>query len=372
MALRHLTKLEDWEITKAFERLQIAPTVSDPPINTYVRMTDVAGEGRGYIACRNITKGTRILQDEVIFSIPGNASAKQINQAIKKLGKVEREAFGKLGNPEMDNSTRFSRYAFDMPKVGSSENPRSGIFCHAAHFNHSCVPNAFWTWNEQAGMDGKGRLTVHAIRDIAIGKEIFFNYRILDSFNSRADRVASIEKDYGFVCSCPACDTEKSKTAQGDENRQWMKDIHNNNRKWAEGTVHTRHNEPTRRRRYAQLADTQKLLELIETEGIGYPQQAEANGWLATWCIREIKLDGPTVMDREEARTMGLKAARNKLDFDIVAAGDRSSEVESTLNLIAQLGQVRTAAVQQGNQFRPMLDSFCIDECQQHSSEESY
>ncbi|KAG7001904.1 hypothetical protein G7Y79_00030g064370 [Physcia stellaris] len=338
MALRHFTKLEDWEITKAFERLQIAPTISDPPINTYVRMTDVVGEGRGYVACRNITKGTRILQDEVIFSIPGNASAKQINQAIKKLGKVEREAFGKLGNPEMDNSTRFYTYGFNMPKVGPSTHSRSGVFLHAARFNHSCMPNAFWTWNEQAGTNDKGRLTVNATRDIATGEEITFDYTMLDKFESRADRVATLEKDYGFVCSCPACDTEDPSFTRGDENRQWMKDIHKNNRKWAEGTVRTRRNEANRRRRYAQLMDTQKLLELIEIEGIGYPQQAEANGWLATWCIREIKLDGPTVMDREEARTMGLKAARNKLDLDIVAAGDRSSEVESTLNLIAQLG----------------------------------
>ena len=46
-----------------------------------------------------------------------------------------------------------------------------GIFPVASRINHSCVPNVYHSWNENLQT-----LTVHAIREITAGEELFTTY----------------------------------------------------------------------------------------------------------------------------------------------------------------------------------------------------
>jgi hypothetical protein len=68
-------------------------------------------------------------------------------------------------------------------------NNGAAVFPHAARFNHSCNPNACFTWNATIGKE-----TIHAMSDIQPGEEITLSY--CDMMHV---------KHYGFVCDCRAC-----------------------------------------------------------------------------------------------------------------------------------------------------------------------
>ena len=202
----------------------------------------------------------------------------------------------------------------------------SGIFEHASRFNHSCIPNAHFTWNPDIGQDGQGRLTVHAIRDIAFGDEVVVNYRTENSYKERAARMQELRDDYGFNCTCPVCATH---SVQSEQNRRSMAQIVDDRGRLPQN--------PTFNERQAELTGLRLLLDAAKSEQIVFPQQADIYGWLAEWCARECTQTEPLVMGREESHTLGLEAARERLQLEILCTGDRSSGVEESLDLIAKI-----------------------------------
>jgi len=77
----------------------------------------------------------------------------------------------------------------------------AGVFQIASRFNHSCVPNAHFSWNERLG-GGEGRMTVHVVKDVKEGEEITLSY--CDPYYDPALRGWELQH-YGFVCDCAAC-----------------------------------------------------------------------------------------------------------------------------------------------------------------------
>jgi hypothetical protein len=73
----------------------------------------------------------------------------------------------------------------------------AAVFPNAARFNHSCVPNACFTWNE-----GIERETIHTMRDVKKGEEITLCYVNME--HGKVLRAYEL-KHYGFVCGCEAC-----------------------------------------------------------------------------------------------------------------------------------------------------------------------
>ena len=73
----------------------------------------------------------------------------------------------------------------------------AAVFPNAARFNHSCVPNACFTWNE--GIEGE---TIHTMREVKKGEEITLCY--VDMEHDKRTRAWEL-KHYGFVCGCEAC-----------------------------------------------------------------------------------------------------------------------------------------------------------------------
>jgi hypothetical protein len=73
----------------------------------------------------------------------------------------------------------------------------AAIFPKAARFNHSCNPNACFSWNSAIGKE-----TIHAMNDIQPGEEITLSY--CDMIHDKVLRSWEL-KHYGFVCNCRAC-----------------------------------------------------------------------------------------------------------------------------------------------------------------------
>jgi SET domain-containing protein len=72
------------------------------------------------------------------------------------------------------------------------------VFEVLSRINHSCSPNAQYSWNEK---EGKRRL--YAVRDIQKGEEVTIDYVGVDVLQK--DRKIHLEQLYGFMCMCELC-----------------------------------------------------------------------------------------------------------------------------------------------------------------------
>lgn len=96
----------------------------------------------------------------------------------------------------------------------------AGVFPNAARFNHSCNPNACFTWNPAIKKE-----TIHTIQDVRKGEEITLSY--CDITHDKATRRWEL-KHYGFVCDCSACgdgSDPESLAAKSAERRWRMFDL---------------------------------------------------------------------------------------------------------------------------------------------------
>jgi len=99
-----------------------------------------------------------------------------IGPKLAKLKKKDYDIFMALCNihPNMGKLEHTQAGIARTSSIMLSLNPeKHGIFPNVARINHSCVPNAFYSWNEAIG-----RLTVHAVKDIKKGEEITIHYHI--------------------------------------------------------------------------------------------------------------------------------------------------------------------------------------------------
>ncbi|KAK2598364.1 hypothetical protein N8I77_011784 [Diaporthe amygdali] len=98
---------------------------------------------------------------------------------------------------------------FGCPKIKSylhqgadahSENEATGIWLHASHANHSCIPNSDRSFIGDM-------MIIRANKHIKAGEEISLAYRAPGG--SYAERKKELSF-YGFECDCPLCEAEKS------------------------------------------------------------------------------------------------------------------------------------------------------------------
>ncbi|KAL8792197.1 MAG: hypothetical protein Q9195_005219 [Heterodermia aff. obscurata] len=357
MPLRTVTISEEIEVNNAITRLKIAPTISAPSLGDYYHVAPVPDEGQVCLASRPIARGTRILEEAPRLSPfnsnnasnPGDLKSlvpvlalrnltlndvissstlnpELLDHALSKLTLLDLDWFESFGPGKANKRKSFHNRLHNIP----AEEMHSAVFVNASQFNHSCLPNAFYTWNDNLGANPRGCLTIHAIRDIAFGEEILINYLNEDSQVSGIAQRKKLQAGYGFECNCPACDSGAPDAARVEDNRKWIQEIIRARGSGDDPTV------LSRRQRYLEFVELQKLDELLETEGILYPQRARGYGWMAEWCARELS-QKTVALDRQECRQLGLKAARNKLDLDIVCNGYMSSEAHKSLDLIKKL-----------------------------------
>lgn len=81
--------------------------------------------------------------------------------------------------------------------------PITGLFIERAHIRHSCVPNCFASYDADLG-----RMNVHVIRDIQKGEELTCSSFADDMYYSNAGDRKEELCNWGFTCSCEACDSQ--------------------------------------------------------------------------------------------------------------------------------------------------------------------
>lgn len=157
----------------------------------------VPEKGLGMIANIDIIAGTRIMVDNLLFSVEDYTEDRNITVNLKstleRLDLGQQQQYEALHDPNLTPwSPPVRRYIANA--IGISKKV-SGIFLKAARINHSCRPNAHYTWN-----DNIGKLTIHAMVHIPAGAEITISY--VEMFLPCLKRNEQLLRIYGFACQC--------------------------------------------------------------------------------------------------------------------------------------------------------------------------
>jgi hypothetical protein len=101
-----------------------------------------------------------------------------------------------------------------IAKEGSEDKARA-LFVDICRINHSCSPNAVWSWCAE-----KDEMEVQAVVKVADRQQIHISYLSEDDIlAARAKRRTLLQSRYDFFCQCSACGSGKDST-ESDANRQ--------------------------------------------------------------------------------------------------------------------------------------------------------
>lgn len=204
---------------------------------------DTGTKGLGAFATAKITPGTLIHSEKPLVRIPRSYYMKaDIEEAFNQLPVSEQTAYLNLTSAHGQDPQRYPRggphpslEAEEKRRIIEQHEARTGkeatllsrfmtnamecgkgaaVFEVASRFNHSCVPNACFSWNEKLGME-----TIYAVKDIESGDVCCNPSSLSSQINQNRQEITVSYCDpyldvsmrmfelwhYGFECDCPAC-----------------------------------------------------------------------------------------------------------------------------------------------------------------------
>ncbi|KAF2758890.1 SET domain-containing protein [Pseudovirgaria hyperparasitica] len=227
-------KVDTPEREKAKPRLASEREMQDLAMNTNMtagpalsEVRHIAEKGYGTFALVDIPRGTRIMSEAplIVMENPRWLTA-DLEKEFSKLSPDDQAAYMSLHSAHGQNPQYWDpvkrnaplsanamerveeQYAariapekslvsiFQTNCMGIDERG-AGVFLKCARINHSCMPNAFFSYNARTGKEN-----IHSIKTIKAGDEITICY--CDPFNDTAKRAWHM-RHYGFTCVCEAC-----------------------------------------------------------------------------------------------------------------------------------------------------------------------
>jgi hypothetical protein len=211
----------------------------------YYEIRAIPNKGYGCVALKTIERGTRILADDPLLVVPiADYLQVDIEKAFESLSAEEKSVYFSLHSGHGQDPKRWPTHIdgsvpeFERKRIREQHQARVGkeatlisifqtncmemnkgaaIFPHAARFNHSCKPNACFTWNA-----GIGKETIHAMSEIQAGEEITLSY--CDSTHDKMLRSWEL-KHYGIMCDCPACVDDNGSAQQSEMRRYRLREL---------------------------------------------------------------------------------------------------------------------------------------------------
>ena len=174
-------------------------------------------EGKGAFASRDIQRGDLILSERPIFRLPPACPAILLMAAVRNLSPVHLDHFLSLPNSHTDCSCFPDRIFGIVGTNGFSiADDDSGICLKASRFNHSCNPNARYSFNSATG-----QLRIYALGSIPRGEEIFVAYISSRGLygSPRRSRQATLRARYHFTCACSVCSLPEAESKMSDGRR---------------------------------------------------------------------------------------------------------------------------------------------------------
>jgi hypothetical protein len=176
--------------------------------------------GEGAFASRGIQRGDLILSEKPIFCTPTNVpelwKCVFIEAGVRNLSPVHLDHYLSLQNSHTGCSCFYNLnpligiYSTNSYAISGDE---AGIYSRASKFNHSCSPNARFSFNSSTG-----EIRIHALGTIPLGEEIFVSYIGSRCFHSkpRRSRQAELLAGYHFTCACSVCSLPEAESEMSD------------------------------------------------------------------------------------------------------------------------------------------------------------
>lgn len=186
-------------------------------------IVNAGDKGLGVFALQTFHRGDLILTEAPLFSIGqrdimDRPDSRAVAATVNRLPQEELRKYKSLKNSRPDIGLVLGVFATNSLRMSDDD---SGIFLEVSRFNHSCSPNARYSWNPDIK-----RMRVYALRDISCGEEIFVSYisgrNVYGSTRGeRQDRL----KIYGFTCACTVCELQGPSAVASDKRRTKIKEL---------------------------------------------------------------------------------------------------------------------------------------------------
>lgn len=247
-------------------------------------------KGVGVFSTQRIQRGTRLMAERPLLTV---TSEKEVYGAVRALPEHDRKFFMRLATSPVRRSSALgwteaawhaSRQALSSilsvaqgdgkatvqpPDLNSIleyptvlnifrnnnfmvENGKQMMFREVSRINHACVPNAQGNFNTTLGC-----FTIHAVRPIEQDEEVTLSY-LAEQGSVRNTRQGHLMNHYGFLCDCPACDSESLQGRDVESRRQKLRTML---QVFAEGAEGERPSEET------NLGVTRCMIETYEAAG---------------------------------------------------------------------------------------------------------
>lgn len=203
-------------------------------------IVDSEGKGKGMVARRKIEEGEIIVKEKPLFVVKTPYAAKhlvnhlaEIRKNVMKLEEEQRDAFYELALARPELCTKgpgdsklfgvFQANSIELTDLDRKKTKTLGaaLFLNISRINHSCLPNAVWSYNLS-----KRVLEVRASRPIAEDEEVLICYA--DSSAMREDRRKYLEARFNFQCDCKVCSLTGEDLVENEKLRKEIMGLTNN------------------------------------------------------------------------------------------------------------------------------------------------
>ena len=210
-AIINLWKAAGYNCQLASEYTTTSPAVTDMPINDeessqsdhsqaplgpYV-VRESPGKGQGVFAARDLVKGERILVDAPFFVVTKPYGSRKVLEQFERMPISRRQQYMHLYCPNRMDDVYMTDVMCIFEANCFNIGDRAAVFLTATRFNHSCLPNTYYSWSEK-----RGEIVLHSMIDLPENDELTICYG--PPFCTRLERRSQL-RVYDFCCTCPAC-----------------------------------------------------------------------------------------------------------------------------------------------------------------------
>ena len=182
--------------------------------------------GEGAFASRDIQRGDLIVSERPIYCVRINGPEALVNMTIegsvRSLSPTHLDGYLSLQNSH-DKCECFCGYHL-LGVFGTNafaiSNDDAVVALKASRFNHSCSPNAKYSFDSDTG-----ELQIYALGTIPRGEEIFISYISSLHRSPRRSRQATLHSGYHFTCACSGCSLPKAESKMSDTRRQRVNEL---------------------------------------------------------------------------------------------------------------------------------------------------
>ena len=191
---------------------QEVPELTDPYI-----VKSSPGKGQGVFAARDLSRGQRVLVDTPFFVVTKPYNYHKVLRAFEGLSFTNRKQYMQLSCPDRLDDAQLT----DVMRIFEANcfniGEKAAIFLKATRFNHSCLPNTYYSWSQN-----RAEIVFHSMVTIPKGEEMTICYG--RHFLSRLERRSEL-RIYNFQCQCPACRPETAFGQASEARRLAMKGL---------------------------------------------------------------------------------------------------------------------------------------------------